>query len=236
VAPVLAGVLFLAIVPLRLQIFNLDGPALAIFVLTVVVLGLVGGVAFRAKSGWCASVCPVLPVERLYGQSALIEAPHLHCESCNGCVKACYDVMPRTSLDEMTRGKRAPFLISTASGIFVGAFPGFVLGYFTVPVHASLFVTYVWILAASALSLLLVQVLEGVGFPRPRLVRLSGAVAAGLYYWFTVPAIARQFHEILGTAMLGPVAIALLQTACLALAAGWLVQAWRTLPARALTA
>ena len=30
---------------------------------------LLGGIVFKGKSGWCSSICPMLPVQRIYGQT-----------------------------------------------------------------------------------------------------------------------------------------------------------------------
>src|SRR5688500_11180747 len=75
-AMVVSSLLLLAIVPLRPSIFNLDATALAIFTASVAVIALASGFAFRGKSGWCSSICPVYPVERLYGQRPIIDAEH----------------------------------------------------------------------------------------------------------------------------------------------------------------
>ena len=87
-APAVAALLFFAIVPLRLTVFNDHGPALAGFVLGVLAIALLGGVLFSGKSGWCATFCPVLPVERLYGQRPVLPVEHAHCESCSGSMNA----------------------------------------------------------------------------------------------------------------------------------------------------
>lgn len=78
------------LVPLRLVDFNQNGPALAIFVVTVLFLVLPGGISFAGKAGWCTAVCPVLPVERLQRTGSLRRARAR--ALCSGCVRACPDL------------------------------------------------------------------------------------------------------------------------------------------------
>src|SRR3712207_8158040 len=33
---------------------------------------LTGGYLLKGKSGWCSSICPMLPVQRLYGQTPFV--------------------------------------------------------------------------------------------------------------------------------------------------------------------
>jgi hypothetical protein len=34
------------------------------------------------KSGWCSSICPLLPVQRLYGQTPFMLVRNSHCAGC----------------------------------------------------------------------------------------------------------------------------------------------------------
>jgi len=68
-APLVSAGLFLLILPLRKITLDHDGEALAAFLLALLGLAFVGGFAFKGKSGWCTQFCPMLQVERFYGQS-----------------------------------------------------------------------------------------------------------------------------------------------------------------------
>ena len=69
----LASVIALyAIVPLRHVLLNTDGPATFIMLGTAAALALVLGAVFEGRSGWCTSLCPIHPVEKLYGSSPAI--------------------------------------------------------------------------------------------------------------------------------------------------------------------
>ena len=51
----------------------------------------------KGKSGWCSTICPLLPVQRIYGQTPLMLVANAHCQPCVGCVKNCYDFNPRAA-------------------------------------------------------------------------------------------------------------------------------------------
>jgi nitrite reductase (NADH) large subunit len=177
-----AGILFLAIVPLRPAIFNQDALALFLFTLSVVVASIAGGLLFPGKAGWCSSVCPVLPVERLYGQLPIIDVEHAHCSACDGCMTACYDLKPVDSLRTLTRAHtRSWELVRTPLGLFGAAFPGFILGYFVLPGDASISETYLHVITWSCASILLHAVVDQT-LVRNRLLvlRVAAATAAAL--------------------------------------------------------
>ena len=123
--------LFVGFVLLRR--FGLDdsGPLSALLLLGAMTGAFAGGMVLKGKSGWCSTICPLLPVQRIYGQTPLALVANAHCQPCVGCVKNCYDFNPRAAYladlhddDSYWSGYRR---------FFVGAFPGLVLGFFAVP-------------------------------------------------------------------------------------------------------
>jgi hypothetical protein len=46
-----------------------NGPAMAIVLTLIIASAFTGGVLLKGKSGWCSSVCPLLPLQRAYGQT-----------------------------------------------------------------------------------------------------------------------------------------------------------------------
>jgi len=123
--------MFVVLVTTRKVLFNSSGLASALLLLSVLTAAFVGGVAFKGKSGWCSSICPLLPIQRLYGQTPLVTVPNAHCEPCVGCTKNCYDFNPGVAQfadlydkdDEYAGFRRT----------FAGLFPGLVVGFFTIP-------------------------------------------------------------------------------------------------------
>ncbi len=221
------------IVPLRLTVFNSNATALALFTVSVIVLALVGGIVFNGKSGWCSSICPVYPVERLYGQRPVLEVPHAHCPVCTGCVRSCFDLQPERSIGAITQPGarrhqpvRRPTLLGTPVGWFAAAFPGFVLGYFTTTAGASLAETYLRMAAfciASIGALCSAELL--LGARRVMLLRTSAAMAAAIYYWFTIPAIDVALFDASPQAASGSMSVAAIRSALLLVIGIWLLRA-----------
>ncbi|RSS83584.1 FAD-dependent oxidoreductase [Streptomyces sp. WAC06614] len=182
-APAVGMALFLAAVASRPLIFDDNGPATAAGIGVAFVGALVGGVVLKGKSGWCSSVCPMLPVQRLYGQTPLATVPNSHCRPCVGCTKNCYDFNPKIAWladvndeDERWAGLRL---------IFAGVFPGVVLAYFTSPSGASAVEVYARFLLALAASVGLFMVLRTMRvMSDAKLTALYAAAAIVLFYWW----------------------------------------------------
>src|SRR4051794_4905996 len=116
-----------------LRKFGLDsnGAYSALLLLGAMTAAFAGGMFFKGKSGWCSTMCPLLPVQRIYGQTPLFMVANAHCQPCVGCVKNCYDFNPRAAYladlhdsDNYWSGYRR---------FFVGALPGLVLAFFQGP-------------------------------------------------------------------------------------------------------
>ena len=94
-----AGIaLLLILVPARRFLFNEEGAILGIVILAVGALALGLGAIYPQKAGFCNTLCPVLPVEKLYGQHPLVAMKDTRCASCVRCVpKGCLDLAPQTT-------------------------------------------------------------------------------------------------------------------------------------------
>ena len=64
-----------------IQVYPLSA-ATALLIGFGLVGAFVGGVVFKGKSGWCSSICPLLPVQRIYGQTPLLMVANTHCQPC----------------------------------------------------------------------------------------------------------------------------------------------------------
>lgn len=223
----IATTLFVGIALTRKVLFNRNGVALTVLLGVVMVGALLGGRLFRGKSGWCSSICPLLPVQRVYGQTPFIGVANSHCRPCLGCTKNCYDFNPRVAYvadmhepDATFRGPRR---------LFVGAFPGLVLGFFLVPDAGRLSTLEVygrcllWIAGGIAVF----AVLDTFGrFSPNRLPPLFGAAAFSLFYWFGSVRVSRALGSLLGgnwSGLITPVRVG-----AIALALVWLVRSWAT--------
>jgi len=132
-AGIVAIVLLAVLVPARRFAFNTDGTSLAIVIVAVGLLALALGVVFDAKAGFCNAICPVLPVERLYGQAPLLQVPNARCPSCSLCTqRGCIDLSPEKSVAQtLGTTRQSAAWLRTGFGAFAAAFPGFIIGYYT---------------------------------------------------------------------------------------------------------
>jgi hypothetical protein len=222
---VAGAILLMVLVSARRLVFNTDGPALAAVIVPVALLALAGGVFFERKAGFCNSICPVLPVERLYGQSPLLTLPNVRCPSCIGCTEqGCLD----RSLAHATRtaiGPRAalPTWLHSPFGYFAAGFPGFVTGYFLVdnqPLSGAPRVALVIGTAIAVSVVTITAVVRLFRIPATLALPVLGALAVGLYYWFSGPAIAAAWHLPAATSWS-------IRAAALLLVGAWLLRALR---------
>src|SRR3954452_6033505 len=127
---VIAFSLFIGFVVLRRLGLDDSGAYSALLLLGAMTGAFAGGMVLKGKSGWCSTICPLLPVQRIYGQTPLALVANAHRQPCVGFVKNCYDFNPRAAYladlhddDNYWSGYRR---------FFVGAFPGIVAGFFYV--------------------------------------------------------------------------------------------------------
>jgi hypothetical protein len=218
-------VLFVVMVSARRFLFNADGVVLAVTIVAVALLALVLGGFFQLKAGFCNSICPVLPVERLYGQHPLIRVSNPRCLPCTMCTaRGCIDLNPGKSIAQtLGSARRSNAWLTTGYGVFAAAFPGFVVGYYTtqdgslasagsVYLHIA-----VWLLGSYLAVAAVVWLFR---LSAARAMVLVAAVAAGLYYWFAADTITTAF------AIQGAATVAI-RAAALALVVVWL---WRAFP------
>ena len=114
---------FFGIAGARLAGLDRNGAAMGTVLVAVVVTAVMGGLVFKGNSG--CSICPLLPLQRVYGQTPFVTVPNSHCTSCVGCAKNCYDFKPRAAwqadMADPDKGWRGP------RKLFVAALPGFVI-------------------------------------------------------------------------------------------------------------
>ena len=190
----LAGVLLLfLIVPLRHVALDRSGPLTAVATGLLALTAIALGSRFEWKSGWCSGMCPVHGVEKLYGRAPLLPPPNAHCTLCERCVQPCPDSTPR--LDPLViKNGRPRFL---AGVLMVGAFPGFIWGWFQVPDYwmheglSHLGTAYGYPIASAGVTLLVFLVLRTTAPERhrPTLHSIFAAAAITCYYWYRLPAL-----------------------------------------------
>jgi NADPH-dependent 2,4-dienoyl-CoA reductase/sulfur reductase-like enzyme/ferredoxin len=220
---------FFALVSARKYLFNGDGVATALLIFAVLGLAFLGGVIFKGKSGWCSSVCPMLPVQRLYGQTPFVTVPNSHCRPCVGCTKNCYDFNPRVAYlaDQYDDDRR----YVGYRRFFAALFPGFVAAFYLVPDPPALTVPrmYLEFAAYMAVSLAAFTTLETFAKVRANtLTALFGAIAFNVYYWFAaetfVGAVSRIAEGAAAPASPAPLWVWAIRAAVLAVTAVWLAR------------
>ncbi len=192
-------ILFIIIVPTRKELFNSSGPALGLLLLFAFTAALVGGYFFKGKSGWCSSICPVLSVERLYGQTAFVTVPNNYCQPCVGCVKNCYDFNP--ALANIADHYDTDHRNSLYRRLFAGAFPGLILAFYVIPDAPQINIVSLYsgialfMLISLGIYLLLASLLKS---SSGRLTALFGAIALNYFYLFNLPIAADTLHQLFG--------------------------------------
>ncbi len=202
-APLAGIAIFFGAVFARSSVFEVDGAATAALIGGALVAAFAGGFVLKGKSGWCSSLCPLLPVQRMYGQSPFANVPNSHCRPCLGCTKNCFDFNPKVAyLADLHDGDRQ---WSTTRKLFTAAFPGLVIAFFTDQDAAVMALA----IGAAAGSFLALEALLPAS--TPKLAAVYAAAAINLFYWWAAP---------------GPDWVAWpLRAAVLALTVVWL---WRT--------
>ncbi|MEZ4707764.1 MAG: FAD-dependent oxidoreductase [Caldilineaceae bacterium] len=200
--------LFVVIASSRKTLFNYSGAALALLIFAVLAAAFVMGFLYKGKSGWCSSICPLLPVQRIYGQTPFVTVPNSHCQPCVGCTKNCYDFNPPVAYLADLYDDDHHF--AAYRKLFVGLFPGFIWAFYTLPNPPEIAAGRMYLLFAvySAVSLGLFFGIEAFAkVTANKITVLFGAVALNLYYWFNAP--------VLGELIATPAPV-------------WFIWAWRT--------
>jgi len=186
-----AVILLFLIAPLRHIIFDFNGMATAILLITLSLVANFLGFFYDWKSAWCSGLCPIYPVEKLYGLNTKIELPNVHCTSCNRCITPCPDSTPR--INPLSSKKTIYHKI--AGFLMAGGFPGFVWGWFQIHTNESgltnfkqLVALYEWPIVGLILSSLLFLILEKY-IKKEKLIALFSSTAVSLYYWFRLPTL-----------------------------------------------
>ncbi|NOY47193.1 MAG: hypothetical protein GXO84_03105 [Chlorobi bacterium] len=202
----IAVILLLLIVPLRHTIFDTNGLATAIIIGILALIAIYVSYKYNWKSAWCSGLCPIHPVEKLYGRKSLFVLPNAHCKTCVKCVAPCPDSTP--SIHPLYKKKK---MLSNkiAGALIIGGFPGFIWGWFHVQDYFNnegwkyLVSTYAYPFIAMTITLILFLVMKKVVAKKHEviLINLFAAAAVSVYYWYRLPALI-GFGIIQGDGML----------------------------------
>jgi len=184
-ASVIGLVLLFSAIPLRKLILNDDAWALSIMLIGIISLAFIGGLLFKGKSGWCGSFCPLLPVQRLYGQTPLANVNNSHCAPCIGCTKNCFDFNPQVAYladlydkDPVMAGDRK---------FFAGMMPGLILAYFYMPYSPEIpaYQLYLQFGFYCLIGIGAYQVIETIlKFSPQKCTALFALISINIFYWY----------------------------------------------------
>jgi nitrite reductase (NADH) large subunit len=184
----IAVVSFVGFVGLRVPVFNHDPFWLGIGLIGVLVLAFVGGIAFKGRSGWCGTFCPLGPIQRFYGHAPVILVRNGYCPSCVGCQKNCYDFNPAAAIFSDLDDEDPAYVGQRR--FFMAMMPGVLCGYFLQgpdpsygePLHAIIFV------AAALASAGLYQAVVSFFRINPfRMANLFAGMSLIIFYAFAGP-------------------------------------------------
>ncbi len=187
----------LLLVPARHVAFNTSSVAVLALVGGAAVAAVVFGRRFEARAGFCNALCPILPVERLYGMQPLLQLDSPHCSDCKVCTpRGCIDLAgSKVASQILGRRRHTREWIFTAFGAFTASFPGFVIGYFTIGdlELAQAGHVYAHMLAYAVSSFVVVTTLVvGARVPSASALPILAALSGGCYYWFAIPALLKS--------------------------------------------
>jgi len=189
----IAVIALFMIVPLRHAVFNNNGVATGIMIIAMAAIGVTMGFFYEWKSAWCSGLCPVHPVEKLYGGNILLSIPNVNCDQCMNCVIPCPDSTP--NLNPKISAKTVYHKISGL--LIIGGLPGFIWGWFHVPDEhqitslATFFGVYEIPLMGLAVTLAAYLILSNVldsKYER-KLISIFAASGVSCYYWYRIPAL-----------------------------------------------
>jgi hypothetical protein len=203
----IALVALFVIVPLRHLSLDTNAPLTALMLAISALLAIALGMAFEWRSGWCNSLCPIHPVEKLYGQSPAITLPNMRCDECRSCSAPCPD--STRSMNPTLTG--SSFIEKAAGHFIVGALSGFIWGWYRLPdYHGALsaneiVAAFTWPYGGALITLAIYAAAYRWACRsdtnRRLLVKLFATAAVCMYYWYRIPALA-GFGPNPGTGML----------------------------------
>lgn len=196
---VIAITLIYLIIPARKYLFSYNATSLLLLIIFMMLLAFIGGLFFKGKSGWCASMCPLLPFQQIYGQTPFINVRNYHCRPCVGCVENCYDFNPNISYLAMLYGSDK--YSAGYRKFFVSSLPGLIIAFFTVPNPPliSIMSMYTAALSIIAISIAVYFILTTfVKIADTNIAILYGAISINLFYFFILPLLDAQYSAVFG--------------------------------------
>ena len=162
----------------------ISGLLLAAFVL---------GFVFEGKAGWCGTLCPMTPLERVWGSTPILNSRNGFCKTCVGCQKNCIDFNPRAAFISDLYDVEKHYQIPRA--LFVAALPGFMASIFAPPLVGTAF--EINIIAYIVLSVSIFQMIRAyVPISNYRLASIYNLTSFSLFYYYMMPQILNNLQAL----------------------------------------
>lgn len=184
-------ILLLVVVVLRHLYLNLSGPLTGAMLVLSAASAFLIGMKYSRKSGWCSALCPIHPVERLYGVSPIVTAENAHCHNCVKCWSPCPDSVSNSNPSVAKKNS----LEKLMGLFFVGGFFGFIYGWYQVPDYEgaitinNVITAFAWPFGCGIVSLIAFLALVRSTPKNMELfwIKLFATAAISCYYWYRVP-------------------------------------------------
>jgi len=178
---------------MRHILFNSNATATAVLLVLLSIVAVLSGFYYDWKSAWCAGMCPVHQVEKLYGTQGIKPFLNAHCGQCHNCSIPC----PDSSSMSFSANKQSCSYGSRYTWLFCGGFPGFIWGWFQVPDYEAisslyqLAYTYAFPSLGFLISLMIFWICSKIlsGYAGRFLIKTFTALAVSMYYWYRIPAL-----------------------------------------------
>lgn len=219
--------LVLFLIPLRKYLLSSHAASLVVIIGIMMSLAFFLGIVFKGKSGWCSMICPLLPFQRVYGQTPFIKVRNYHCRPCVGCAELCYDFNPEISYIALLNGPNR--FVSGYIKLFAASLPGLILAFYLIPNPPEItflqmnlqFWVYLGVSIASFhLLTLLVRVRES------KIATFYGALSINIFYFLSFPVMIAKYNEVFGLSIPAQLHL-VLSGIILAMSIIWLIRSYR---------
>jgi hypothetical protein len=171
----IAVIAFIGFVGLRVPWLNHNAFWLETTLIAMLALSLLGGIAFKGRSGWCGTFCPLAPIQRFYSHAPIIRV--------------------RNGEDPGHAGQRR-FFMTTMPGVLCGYFLQGPSPSYGEPLHAVIFV-----MAALSSAGLYQAIISFSELNQARLASLFVCLSLIIYYAFSGPVFVDTIGQLAGIHM-----------------------------------
>ena len=191
--------LFVGAIAVRKPLLEVYPLILAPLLILILSMAFWGGMIFKGRSGWCGTLCPLGPIQRVYGQAPVVVVKNGYCKTCVGCQTNCYDFNPEAAV--FNDIEHADPAHANQRRFFVAMLPGLITAFF-LQGHGSSYgyIAYLGVLFGSALAsaviyYILQRVLKNHAY---RLSVVFAGLALVIFYYFAAPNILYTLTDVTG--------------------------------------